>query len=181
MLADSKFLKHLRAMARVAGRDLGADGLELYKLLVLDEHGDEAASAALLAWVRTNQRASFPTPGELLAILQPEAAPKSQATEIANRLIAAISRRGYVWVETCRYDGHASHREALVAEFGESVANFVERCGGWREFCRQYGGEDAVSTLRAQLRDALEGVVVQHASANLLGTQKQGIRLNPRS
>lgn len=168
-LAESKFLQHLRAMARVANRDLGADGLELYKLLVLDEHGDEAASAALLAWVRTNQRSTFPTPGELLAILQPQAAPKSLATEIANRLIGTIARRGYTWVSTCRYDGHADVRGAISEEFGEHVADFIDRCGGWAEFCRQYGGDEQASTLRAQLRDALESAVLKETSKALLG------------
>lgn len=171
-LAESKFLKSLRALARVAGRDLNADGMELYKLLVLDAFGDEAAERALLAWVQQNQRSAFPTPGELLAILQPEASPKSQASELAARVLGCIARRGHVWPQTFHYEGHATFRDALEKELGAPVAAFVERVGGWVEVCRQFGGTDSPAALRAQLRDSLESVVVEQSSAKLLGEKK---------
>lgn len=170
-LAESQFLKTLRSLARVAGRDLNADGLELYNLLVLDTFGDERSTSALLGWVRTNQRASFPTPGELLALLQPEASPRTEAAELASRIIAAIGRRGYTWSSTFHYDGHATFADAVRNELGGAALAFCERMGGWHEVCRQFGADGSIASLRAQLRDAIEPLVAQHASQKLLGTQ----------
>jgi hypothetical protein len=171
-VTDGQFVRQLRGLARASHRDLNPEAYELYDVLVLEPHGDDASSAALLQWVRQNQRSLFPTPGELLAILQPEASPKSQASELAARVLAAIARRGWTWSQSFHYDGHATFRDALVSELGEPVAAFVERLGGWGEVCRQFGGNDAPAALRAQLRDSLESVVVQHASAKLLGASK---------
>lgn len=169
---QTKFERQLRGLARAANREMLPETYELYDLLVLEPFGDDAASTALLAWVRQNQRALFPTPGELLAILQPEASPKSQASELAAKVLAMIARRGYTWVDTFRYDGHATFRDALEKELGGPAAAFVERLGGWGEVCRQFGGTESPAALRAQLRDSLESVVVQHASEKLLGTKK---------
>ena len=172
-MQTSKFERQLRGLARAANRELIPETFELYDLLVLEPFGDDAASTALLQWLRTNQRSSFPTPGELLAILQPEASPKSQASELAARVIGQIARRGYTWTQTFHYDGHTTFREALEKELGGPVAAFVERLGGWHEVCRQFGGTDSPAALRAQLRDSLESVVIQHASAKLLGNKPQ--------
>lgn len=179
-MTDGKFIRQLRGLARSANRDMQPETFELYDLLVLEPFGDDAASAALLAWVRQNQRSSFPTPGELLAILQPEASPKSQASELAARVLAAIARRGWTWSQSFHYDGHATFHDALTNELGGPVATFVERLGGWGEVCRQFGGTDSPAALRAQLRDSLENIVVQHASEKLLGTKKQHAIEAPR-
>ena len=173
MKSDGQFVRQLRGLARASHRDLNPEAYELYDLLVLEPFGDEAASAALLQWVRQNQRSSFPTPGELLAILQPEASPKSQASELASRIIGMIARRGYTWAQSFHYDGHATFQDAVEKELGGVALAFVQRMGGWGEVCRQFGGTDSPAALRAQLRDSLEGVVMQHASAGLLGAKKQ--------
>lgn len=170
---QTKFERQLRGLARAANREMLPESYELYDLLVLEPHGDEAASVALLQWVRQNQRSSFPTPGELLAILQPQATPKVEASELASKVVAAIARRGYTWIDTYRYDGHASWREACEKELGGVVLAFCDSVGGWHEVCRQFGGNEPTSSLRAQLRDTLENVVVRQASGKLLGTKKQ--------
>lgn len=170
---QTKFERQLRGLARAANREMLPESYELYDVLVLEPHGDEAASAALLAWVRTNQRASFPTPGELLAILQPESSPRAEAAELASRIIAAIGRKGYTWGTTYHYDGHKTFQDALKNELGGAALAFCERMGGWHEVCRQFGSDGSIASLRAQLRDALEPIVTQRASAKLLGEQKQ--------
>jgi len=106
--------------------------------------------------------------------------PKSQASELAARVIGQIARRGYAWSQTFHYDGHATFRDALEKELGGPVAAFCERMGGWHEVCRQFGGTDSPAALRAQLRDSLESVVTQHASEKLLGTKTQPAIEAPR-
>lgn len=169
---QTRFERQLRGLARVANRDMTPEAYELYDLLVLEPYGDAAASAALLGWVRQNQRGTFPTPGELLAVLAPQASPKALASELATKLLGVIARRGWTWAQTFRYDGHATFHDALVNELGEPVAAFVERTGGWGEVCRQFGGTDSPAALRAQLRDSLENTVAQHASGKLLEQKK---------
>ena len=168
---QSQFERQLRGLARAANRDMLPESYELYDLLVLEPFGDEAASSALLSWVRQNQRSVFPTPGELIAILNPQASPKAISAELASRVLATIARRGSNWAQTFHYDGHATLRDAIEMELGGAVLAFVDRVGSWGEVCRQFGGNDSIATLRAQLRDGLEPVVSEHTNAKLLGTK----------
>lgn len=170
-MQTTKFERQLRGLARAANRDMLPESYELYDVLVLEPFGDEAASAALLAWVRQNQRSVFPTPGELIAILNPQASPKAISAELASRVLAAIARRGSNWAQTFHYDGHATLRDAIKNELGGAILAFVDRIGSWSEVCRQFGGNDSIATLRAQLRESLEPVVSEHANAKLLGTK----------
>ena len=168
---QSQFERQLRGLARAANREMLPESYELYDLLVLEPFGDVAASAALLSWVRQNQRSMFPTPGELLAILNPQASPKAISAELASRVLATIARRGSNWTQTFHYDGNATLRDAIEMELGGAVLAFVDRVGSWGEVCRQFGGNDSIATLRAQLRDGLEPVVSEHANTKLLGTK----------
>lgn len=176
---QSKFERQLRGLARAANRDMLAESYELYDLLVLEPHGDEVASAALLHWVRTNQRGTFPTPGELLAIITPQMTPRAEAAELASRLMGMIARRGYTWAQTFHYDGHATFEDAVKNELGGAALAFVARLGGWSEVCRQFGGNEAPSAIRAQLRDSLEGLVAQEARSALLGEKREPVKIGP--
>lgn len=176
---QAKFERQLRGLARAANRDMLPESYELYDLLVLEPFGDEAASAALLAWISQNQRSTFPTPGELIAILKPQASPKALSAELASRVLAAIARRGITWPQTFHYDGHATLRDAIKSELGGVVLAFVDRMGGWNEVCRQFGGNDSIATLRAQLRDGLEPVVSEHVNAKLLGSKPVPLAIGP--
>lgn len=150
-----KFMKSLRALARVTNRDLAPEVFELFEALVLSEHGEENAMYALTEYVRGNSR-GFPMPGELLTILKgPQLSTKQIASETADRMLGMIPRRGYTWCDTYKYDGYECFEDAIVAEIGEEAIPIINRNGGWAMFCQQFD-EGVNGNARAQLRDLVE-------------------------
>jgi hypothetical protein len=156
----SKFMAHLRGLARMQGRDMTPEAFELFEFVVLEPYGEERAQQALQKFVRGTAR-GFPMPGELVALLEgPRLQPKQLAGETATRMLGMISRRGYTWTDTYRYDGHPTFDDAVRAELGEEAIPVLTMCGGWQRFCAQFD-EGMNGNARAQLRDLLETQLVR--------------------
>jgi hypothetical protein len=98
-------------------------------------------------------------------MVYPQSEVRDDAAELTTRMRAAIARRGYTWESTYRYDGYDSISEAIRAELGEPALFVVERAGGWRRFCEEWGGDVGDTSARAQLRGLCE-VALKQTSAN---------------
>lgn len=156
----SKFMAHLRGLARMQGRDMTPEAFELFEFIVLEPYGEERAQQALQKFVCGTAR-GFPMPGELVALLEgPGLQPKQIAGETATRMLGMISRRGYTWTDTYRYDGHPTFDDAVRAELGAEAVPVLDMCGGWQRFCAQFD-EGVNGNARAQLRDLLETQLVR--------------------
>lgn len=159
-MRDSKFLANLRALARMTNRELPPEAFELFASLVLEPYGEEVSQAALVQFVRGTAR-GFPMPGELVALIEgPKLSPKQIAGDVAARMLGMISRRGYAWTDTYRYDGHESFDAAVRTELGEEAIAVLDLCGGWRSFCQQFD-EGVNGNARPQLRDLVEAQIVR--------------------
>lgn len=87
----------------------------------------------------------FPSPGDLLAILNPTHTLQEAANECLGRIVTAVAKFGY--------NDPAGAREYL----GELVWSALPGGVGWREFCMSGDPSSGqpVTTARAQLRDRL--------------------------
>jgi hypothetical protein len=152
----SDFLTDLGRVAKLTGRgDMTPDALAYFVGIVLEQVPEPQACAALRKW--SISQARFPTPADVLKLALGEpATARDEATEVASAILKAISRRGYVWSDTYRYDGHASFDAALMAECGEAALLVVQRCGTWRRLCEEFGADEHA---RARLRDLAEAAI----------------------
>lgn len=154
-MSSDRFMRTLRGLARAAGRELSSEVFELYDDLVVRPHGDAAAYVALRSWIENANKQGLPTVGDLLEYLRPKVAERQQGAELASKMIAHIARRGYTWVQTFQYDGHATFEDAIRAELGDAAVEIVSRCGGWQRFCREF--DTGLNTnARPQLRELCE-------------------------
>jgi hypothetical protein len=165
-MEPSRFMTMLRSLARMQNRDMTPEAFELFEFVVLEPYGEELAQRALQSFVRGTAR-GFPMPGELVALIEgPKLQPKQIASETATRMLGTISRRGYTWTDTYRYDGHETFEHAVRAEIGEEAIPVLNMCGGWQAFCQQFD-EGTNGNARAQLRDLLETQIVRQNAEQL--------------
>jgi hypothetical protein len=173
MATEAEVIKKLGAFAKITGRELSAEALTFYADVLLDELDPDEALAALRKWAASPRGDRFPSAGQLIGIAHPEVEERDEANEAANKLLGLISRKGYTWSSTYRYDGHATLEAAINTEAGPGAWGVVEQCGGWPEFCRQFD-QGLNSNARPQLRDLLESrsKIAQRSDAKLLGQRQ---------
>ncbi len=158
-MSQAELVKDLGKVAKLTGRDIGADALVFFAEVIAEAIPVDQARAALRKWAMSQSR--FPTPGDLIGMVQgPQLQPKQMAAETTTRMLGMISRRGYTWTDTFRYDGHETFEDAVRAELGNEAIGVLNMCGGWQRFCQQFD-EGVNGNVRAQLRDLLETQIVR--------------------
>lgn len=163
---SAEFLRKLKGLAQLSGRDLGPEAFELYDRLIAEPYGDNRASGALLEWIKTKGR-GFPTPAEIITILEPTTIDeKQQADDLAAKLMGAIARKGYVWASCTNYAPRANFEDDFKHHLGELAWAVVTRVGGWKSFCEQFD-QGVNHNARPQLRDLVCSVIA-HAKAGRL-------------
>lgn len=100
-------------------------------------------------WRRNPANKTFPLPAQIRELVNPEefVSVETRAREIAARIVGAIPKFGW-----------CNSKEAQVFIGPEGWA-LVQRSGGWSYLCERVGVSISPSTLQAQLRDQLEGVL----------------------
>lgn len=158
-MSQADLVKDLGKVAKLVGRDINAEALVFFAEVVADAVPVDAARAALRKWAVSQSR--FPTPSDIIGLVRgPELQPKQIAAETTTRMLGMISRRGYTWTDTYRYDGHETFEDAVRAEIGEEAIAVLNMCGGWQRFCQQFD-EGTNGNVRAQLRDLLETQILR--------------------
>jgi hypothetical protein len=128
----------------------------------------------------------MPLPAQLIQIINGVFIDnKTEATLIANNIIAAINKYGYYWDEGLFINGQTTFqvhkegktfyfktfKEALLCEFGEIGALIVQKIG-WKNLCI----DDSDKTFRiAQLRDLVSYFLAKNQrnqSLNLIANNK---------
>lgn len=121
----------------------------------------------------------MPTPGQIIAILEPGLDDKSFSVQLARSIITLCARRQENWVDGYfsengnYFEGKDSKRfstfqEALISECGELAVDVVKSRGGWVRLCNSFWEMDE-GQFFAQLRDDIQSMV------NL---KKSGFELN---
>lgn len=158
-VSQAELVKDLGKLAKITGRDVSAAVLVFFAEVIAEAVPVDAARSALRKWAVAQSR--FPTPGDLIALVEgPKLQPKQIASETATRMLGMISRRGYTWTDTFRYDGHETFDDAVKADIGEEAIAVLNMCGGWQRFCQQFD-EGVNGNARAQLRDLLETQLIR--------------------
>lgn len=166
MATTADVARSVGKLARLYRNELDADTIEFYAEVLLRRMTPEQACDAIAKWAEAEPR--WPSPGQIISLVHPKAEAKDEAAELAQRLRVAISRHGYTWESTHRYDGHASIDDAIRSELGDAALSLVQRCGGWSAFCREWGGEDGDTSARAQLRGLCEASLKNTAASPAL-------------
>lgn len=165
---EIRFHKLLSLLAMRCGAELDELEVDIYDR-VLKAHGYQNACRAVEAALAARRgRDAMPSAMDLVEKIQPEVSEKGLATEVASRILAAISRRGHVWPQTYHYDGHATFSAALRAELGEVAEDVVLKMGGWVKVCEESGYVDS-TILRAQIRELATNSIRRQALGQLPG------------
>jgi len=145
----------LGALARQSGRSFTEDDLEFY----LDEltHHDPKNVADALRMIRRGSR-QFPTIADIEAAMgivqaRPHEALKAEATALANRIVEAVRKFGYM-------RGDEAH-----AYLGNGGWTVVRLMGGWDMIC-DWTEADLISKV-AQMRDVSMSVVPKDRAGEL--------------
>jgi hypothetical protein len=111
--------------------------------------------AAAIRDVRRDPKTTrFPLPAVIRARLMPAPSDEGEAQEAVSRLIAAVSKFGWVQPKAAR-------------EFmGELAWTVVEREGGWSNVCSELN-ESNIGMLRAQWRDLAESLSARSRAGTL--------------
>jgi hypothetical protein len=149
---------------------VGADWLEIGSLMgknfsnrawsmMLNAIDDLPASkvlAVLGGWLGGKNAKQFPMPYDIRQLIAPDPDDENIARESASRVIAAVSKFGYMQAVAAR---------EWVGELGWIA---VERAGGWTFVCENLGTRHLpATTFSAQVRDLI-GAQVQLAKAGRL-------------
>lgn len=111
----------------------------------------------------------MPTPGQIIAILEPGLDDRSFSIQLARSIMHCCARYQEAWVDG--YFGangnywtgknsqtFGSFQEALISECGETALGIVKLRGGWKRLCESYWEMDEGQFL-AQLRDDIQSNV----------------------
>jgi hypothetical protein len=93
------------------------------------------------------RRRKMPSVVEIIEALEgkpPELTTRDEASEVADRIAAAIERDGYT---------NPTRARERIGELGWVV---VEQCGGWSVLCRSVESYDQLPTFKAQWRTSAE-------------------------
>lgn len=140
------FLKSLAILAEHCQFKLESFTIDLY-FESLQDLGFENVALAIREILKTRKATDrFPSIADIRNIIQPEISSREAATDLANQLIAAISRLGrYARISDVEY------------EVGEAGMEVITRMGGWPRFVEMTDDCD-ISIFKAQLRDLIEAV-----------------------
>ena len=154
----------ITGMARVYDKAIEGETIAFFAKIILSKLTADQACESIAKWCATQQR--WPAPAHIIEVVFPQSEVRDEAAELSTRLRTAIARRGYTWESTYRYDGYESVTEAIVAELGDAALEVVERSGGWRRFCEEWGGDVGDTSARAQLRGLCEVALKQTATTH---------------
>jgi hypothetical protein len=96
---------------------------------------------ALRAYRANPKNRVMPMPADVRAMLEPQLDDDAMAREAASRVMAAISKFGYM---------RGTEAREWIGELGWLV---VQRYGGWQRLCESLGSELDIGTFQAQARD----------------------------
>lgn len=152
----------VRGMAQLYQHDGDGEMIAFYTQILLLKLSAVEACRAIAQWGATEAR--WPAPAQIIQLLKPMLKPmlkaKDAAGDLSQTLLTLISRRGYTWESTYRYE-YPTLEEAIEREAGLEALAVVARCGGWANFCREWGGEQGDGTARAQLRGLCESAIIR--------------------
>lgn len=142
MNAEQQIKTSLIGFATIVGRDLNEFALAAFYDAISDLPSEQVLHV-LKNWFKTNR--NFPHPADIRASIMPEMNNEDNALEVANAIIAAISRYGYT---------NPKSAQLHIGSLGWEVVN---RMGGWKHMCETctHGNEN---TLRSQIRTFAETV-----------------------
>lgn len=164
--ADPRITALVIAVSKYYRETLDDEVVALYVADLADIGTFEEISVAYDSYRRDPRNFRNPLPAQIRIIAQPNATERQEALDLARQMIATISRRGHVWNQTFKHDGHASLRDAVVAELGEVAWEVVERQGTWKSLCEE-SAQGNLGTFTAQLRDHIEAVLQLAKSGKL--------------
>jgi hypothetical protein len=128
---------------------------------VLKDLTEEEYRNALTLFLRSNEE-FFPKPGQIYQLARPKSDPKIEASLIADLIFAAVRKHGWDTVGI----------ERAKREIGEIGWKYIKNCGGWETFVQSIISEDQVSTLKAQARMSLQGLIDKQNYDNELAQLK---------
>ncbi len=149
-------------LAALFGRDIPGPALKFFVEVLLEHLTPDEARAAINRWAARETR--WPAPAHLIELMKPKLEARDEASELSQDLLSLIASKGYTWESTCRYDGYESAEQGVELELGPHAAAIVRRCGGWARFCKEWGGEEGSTSLRAQLRGMCESALKREPS-----------------
>lgn len=132
--------------ANYYGKTLSAPLLNMY-IEDLEGLDPDAVIAAYKHYRRNPKNTHFPLPAQIRAMVQPEVDPESLARAIAERIIGAIPKFGYM---------QSAEARAYIGEVGWGI---VQRQGGWSYLCGVDAPKLNPQTLQAQIRDAAKSAL----------------------
>lgn len=117
---------------------------------------DPAACCQAYERYRKNPKnKAFPLPAQIRELVNPKefVSIEARAREIASRIVGAIPKFGWC---------NSKEAQVFIGPIGWAL---VQRSGGWSYLCERVGVSINPTTLQAQLRDQLEGVLQYGAPA----------------
>lgn len=133
---------------------------------------------------REKNRRHMPLPADIREKVNPTVSARSIADDVANRIIGSFRKHGNSWptgyftshtpegryfeaVTSAGLKTFATFEEAAIAEIGEVGWVVLKRMGGYSAACREWENVEAVTTLRAQIRDLANSVLEQAKAGTL--------------
>ncbi len=138
----AKIAETLAVMAEITGKTFSQTAI-VHMVQAMDDLEFDAVMRTLSVWGRTEK--IFPHPADIREKVKPEVTSKDDAQDVANLVIAAVSKFGYT-------------NPQLAEEYMGSLGwETVRRMGGWRHLCETLDFKNE-GVMRAQIRDYAETV-----------------------
>jgi hypothetical protein len=134
---DQQIKTQLVSLAVISGRELSGPAVTAYYEALSDLPQFEVLNL-LKNWLKTSRH--FPHPADIREKLKPEITDDDDAQDVANSVIAAVSRCGYT---------NPDRAKEHVGTLGWEV---ITRMGGWKHICETMTQENE-GFMRAQIRD----------------------------
>lgn len=122
--------------------------------------GPEKVAKGIAILRREPSRFRMPMPAEIRAKVSGPVADESVAEDVANRVWAAIARRGLYWSHDKNWP------QCAIEELGTVAWEVIQRWGGWQSLVLE-SGEAESGTMRAQLRKSAASVIQQSRAGTL--------------
>lgn len=140
-MSKEKIYDLLAQMSVVYGKEETMERLQYYSI-ELEVYGIDIVSSALRAHIKT--KSFFPALSEIIDAIAKIKCPQIDATHSAQLLIDSTYRFGEY------------RPEDAEKNLGPQLWSIVQRWGGWIRLCKF--SDDQIPTVRAQLRDLIEGI-----------------------
>lgn len=155
----------LTLMANRCCVELDGVDIKLYERFLVAKYGYERVTEALEEiYVNLKKNSHFPTVKEIESVIKPELSAKGKANLIADKIIGYTAKMGYTW--GWRYKDPNDWRDALIKEFGREGYFVITNMGGWESLCKNLT-VDKIGTIKAQIRDSVNGVIEGLKAGNL--------------